>query len=643
MVEIENEIGVEGNFCMKRHYLFYVILLSLIVIGCSKASNGEVDDGQTFYSGNNEFTIREISQSVNSKHEVSTFVTSKRGMGVMIDGVRKDFDDVAMRYCPVVNDEGTYAYVRQLKGLGYDVVLEEKSVLHSGACLDYLSVGSEKAVCVQSDNGKDITRLYLIDMSSGNCECIARWDKEFIEDVTRYGDNQFGVITCVFTPKGTKRYNVYTVNGSNGTFAKVANGVEELIVFPLGGLKRNDEGLIIDVLQMQDNERLLFNAMKLVYKRHNEAFAYGNDFRGRMSWDQSARLRGLCELYKKIKDSDIKKRIIDTVYGIMNARNMFSGIFSDDWNPEFLWSSKCYTLNSEAACILVENSEIMSALLLACNEGIVKNREIVETAIKLYDYYDQWYKSGHYFQPYGYPVDIDGLIVPWNYQNSMAEVCLGLWIETGDQKYLDRCNELICTFMDEWIDEGNRIYWHYWPMAFYEGWEDDGRSMYTPSRSPQEDNLFEDASHAGISVRLLCRYVESVPNGVVNVGHLQKIQSNMESFCHEDGFSRFISGDEGYSPRAWHYWISSYFAYLKNRNFEQYVRQGYLGCFPEWDSQQALFANARLYKAESVNGTIVVNRKRIEENDLVDVKSFTLNRGNLIDYFRIDYNESTFN
>ena len=355
-----------------------------------------------------------------------------------------------------------------------------------------------------------------------------------------------------------------------------------------------------------------------------------------MSWDESQRLRGLCELYKKTSNEKIKETIKDVVNGILKARNQFTGINADEWNPDYLWSSKCYTINDNPACLLIESGEILSSLLYACNEGIINNKEIISTAEKSFDYYDHWYKNGHYYLPYGIPANFDGIVVPWNYQNSFAEVCLGLYLETREQKYLDRCNALLAAFKNEWVEESDRIYWHYWPVEYYNGWNDDGRSKNTPSSNPITDNLFEDVSHAGISVRLISRYVEHIPNGVVDKSHLDKIESNMRCFCFKDGFGRFISGDLSYSPMAWHYWVSPYFTYLHNIEFEKYVRQGYLKCFPQWDSQESLFANAKKYKIELSDGTLVINRKQLnDEGQILSKESFQLSSDDLYTYLGI--------
>lgn len=601
--------------CLRIEAVVMILLLALTFSGCDNPSNSFEDE--ISYSGNRDYTIREKYSSVNGKHEISTFVTNNSGMGIIIDGDYKYYSDYAIRYRPVISDNGAYAWAQQMKGRGYDILWQGKSVLHSGACLDFLTAGQSKAVCSESDTGQNMTRIYLIDMTTGECKCIAWLKNEYIEDVCRYGSDQFGIITCYFDTGGVKLYNLYRADGFEAKTEKVIDGYSGLMVFP--HKRQNEREFLVDYINMSENDRFLYNALNLYNwgGQNCDAFAYGNDFRGRMSWDESERLRGLCKLYKKTGSTRIKESVTNNVNGILNARNQYAGIVLDMWNPDFLWSSKCYSINDVQVCTMIENCEIISSLLFTCNEGVVKNPTITDIAKKAYDYYNQWYKDGHYYQPYGFPASFDGIVVPWNYQNSMAEVCLGLYLETKEQKYLERCNDLLKSFSDEWIEEPDRIYWHYWPMAYYNGWNDDGRSVNTPSSSPMTDNLYEDCSHAGITVRLISRYVENVPNGVITENLMNKIESNMQYFCFTDGFARFISGDTGYSPKAWHYWISPYWAALHNPNFEKYVLQGYLKCFPQWDSQESLYANAELFNSEKPVGIIQIERKRVNADSTI--------------------------
>ena len=614
--------------------IIYSIVVSFFICGCDRMPT--VDAGIEDITLPPRAVTREQSVSPDGKHRISVFVT-RQGMGINIDGVEQLFDDYSVRFCPAIDDEGHYIWVQETKGKGYDIVWMDKSVRHSSACIDHLIVSGTKAVAVESFNsntGINSTVLYVIDMSSGECENVLKLSNEYIEETSRYGNGMLGVLSSRFDNDGNKQYFLYRIDGNALTAECIEENQTSLVSFPIDATVPAPDRMTVDYIRITDNDRYLYNALKL-YKGGNDAFAYGNDFRGRMAWDESYRVRGLCELYKKTNDSRFKKRANEVAAALLEGRNSYVGIPNDEWNSEYLWSSKVYSIGNAAICTLVENSEIMSALLYACNEGVISNKKgIVAAGKKAYDYFDKWYREGHYYLPKGMPSSGDGIMVPWNHQNSFAEVALGLYAETGEQQYLNRCDELITTFMKDWEEESDRVYWHYWPTEIYRGWTNDGRSVNWPSNPASEDNLFEDASHAGISVRLLSRYVEIIPNGVVGKDVLRKIESNMKYFCFRDGFSRFISGDVGYSPKAWHYWISPNFSYLQNTEFEKYVRQGYLRCFPLWDSQGAFYANAKLYRDSTVG--VKVERKSLDDSQILkSEETFELSEKDLYDYIGI--------
>ena len=626
-----------GKMIEMNHRLISCFILAIyglaLLCGCDKIA--AVDGSFIAETGP---VISEISVSADGVHRISSYVTRLHGMGIDVDGEKRDFDDYSIRYCPVIDNKAHYAWVSETKGKGYEVVWEGKSILHSAACIDHLIASCTKALVVVSDTDKFLTQLYLIEMSNGGCTCIKNWQSEYVEEICRFGVDKFGVLTSRFDEGGNKNYNLYKVDSNDLTIEAVAAGITTLLTFPFKSSSSAPENLVVDCVQTSDNNRYLYNALRL-FSCVNDAFAYGNNFRGRISWGESQRLRGLCELYLKTNNSSILNRINEVVSSILSGRNSFIGIDEDEWNPGFLWSAKCYSIGGAPVCTVVETCEILSALLYACNEGLVSNKkEIILTSKRAYDYFDQWYKDGHYYLPKGMPVATDGILVPWNHQSSLAEVALGLYLETGEEKYLTRCNELIGAFMTEWEEEEDRIYWHYWPIDVYRGWLDDGRSVNMPTCSASEDKLYEDASHAGISVRLLSRYIKIIHEGIIGNSVMNKIESNMKYFCFMDGFSRFISGDETYKPRAWHYWISPYFALLHNNEFNKYVRQGYLHCFPFWDSSGALYANANLFHPELSEGIIVIERKEMDDISclLKTVMTIKLSREELFDYMGIN-------
>lgn len=608
-----------------------LVLLGLLILSCENTSNGDNVVPST-EKGN---TLRETSKSTDNKHSISTFVTRTRGMGVIVDGNEKQYDDFAVRYRPVICDNGAYAWVEQMPGKGYDVIWNGQSILHSSVCLDHQTASSKTALVVESDIGNGKTNLYLINMQSGYQNAIASFFSEYIEETERFENDKFGVITSKFDSNGNKLYNVYRVDGTTSVVDQIVTGTPNLIKFPIQKDYVADE-VIVDFYEMQDNDRYLFNALE-IYCEGKDAFAYGNNFRGRLTWDVSYRIRGLWELYNKTHERVFKDRLDDVMSGVLHATNQYTGIVENEWNPSFLWSTQCYSIGYEPVALLVDDAELLSAILLICNLGGAESykADIVNLAKKAFDHYDKYYVDGHYYQPRGMPEQFDGVVVPWNCQNAMAEVALSLFIETNEQKYLERCNSLLKAFMSEWKVEDDRILWHYWPQTFYDGWND-GRSVNTPYRESYQDIAYEDASHAGISVRLLIRYFENIPNGIISEDILKKIESNMKYFCYKDGFSRFISGYRpSNSPQAWHYWVSPFFTYLHNEEYEKYVKQGYLKCFPNWDTQDALFANAKLFNPDSAGNGIKVVRKKVSGAQLVEVNTFRKSINELYDYFGI--------
>ena len=622
------------------HCLIISISLCLQFDGCCKESIQINRSGNT---GNSNYTICETSSSKDDAHQISTFVTPNAGMGLLIDGIRIEYNDVGVRYNPIINDSGNYAWIQQISGKEYDLVWKSKSILHSGAALSFLTVNNEKAVCVQSDLGYNLTRIWLINMMTGACECVKKIFGEYIEDVCSYGSEYFCVVTCKYNNDGEKLYNLYTINGNMSEVSLVIN--DERAVLSIDSFESDsNKELIIEYLHLCNNDKFLYNALD-IYRSgaYNDLFAYGNNFRGRLSWDVSYRLMGLCELYKKLKSKSIKERIQNIVIALLNSRNKYIGINEIEWNSDILWSSCCYSLGYRPINLLCDDCELLSAMLYICTEGLLATHlqsEIIKTALSAYDYYEKWFNNDHYILPYGCPMQFDGIVVPWNWQNSMADVCLQLYMLTKDDKYLERCEKLLITFISEWKEESNRIYWHYWPKEFYDGWEiDENKSMNTPSRDRYEDRLFEDASHAGISIRLICRYYSLFATGVISEQMINKIESNMNYFCFRDGFSQFISGDESYVPREWHYWISPYFAYLNNEKYQKYVRQGYLKCFPCWDSQGSLFANSKFFESNLPEKTIKIDKYILSNNDngqLEFITSQKINRRQLLEKYGVE-------
>lgn len=247
----------------KMHSLFTVLFCFLLIsltLSCNKDSQIILNN---HYAGNSNYTICEKSYSRNGQHEIFTLVTPNSGMGVDVDGIKHLYDFVGVIYSPVISDDGNYAWLQENKGKGYDVIWNNKSILHSGVCLDFLTVGKSAAVCVQSDNGQNITRLFSIDLSNGECKCISVLRNEYIEDVFNYADNMFAIETSFFDDMGHKLYNVYSIeilgNANNIDIQKIIDDKNFLLINK--AVSNDKHRLVLDEITMSDNDRYLFNAL----------------------------------------------------------------------------------------------------------------------------------------------------------------------------------------------------------------------------------------------------------------------------------------------------------------------------------------------------------------------------------------------
>ena len=83
------------------------------------------------YTDNSEYAIRETCRSMNGHHQIFIICARNSGMGIIIDGHHTAYDDVIVRFCPVISNDGDYAWIQQTKGLGYDVIWRGSSILHS--------------------------------------------------------------------------------------------------------------------------------------------------------------------------------------------------------------------------------------------------------------------------------------------------------------------------------------------------------------------------------------------------------------------------------------------------------------------------------------------------------------------------------
>lgn len=616
-----------------------VILFLLLCAGCTKTE--KTINTEREISLSEDYWEADISD--NKEYYIETIPTREYGPEVFINGERESYNVMALEYNPVINDYGNYAYISESPEEGYRLIIDGDEVFNTGALLHYLRISDTQAIFFMLDKAENVTQLYIVDIAEKQWMHVASYKEEYIEAVRAYSLDCFAFITSRMSDQGEKSYFLYFYDSSKDELpGKLIENSRQALLFPAEEAVKESEivnrveerTIIVDQIELTDNGAYLFNAYRLVYgEQRNGPFSKGNDYRGRISWNESYRIRGLVELYKKTADKNLYEKIVDTARNVLLARNSEIEVEENKYLPGFLWCERAYSIDQEPISCIVNNCEILSALLFTLTEGVINEdctlyHDILQTAIKAYEYYDTDYKEGHYILPKGYPMVYDGMEVPWNWQNSMAEVSLDLYLLTNNDKYLARCEELLSEFKSEWILDGGRIYWHYWPSSYY---RECGLS--------EQEALYEDTSHAGISVRLLCRYYAYISDGIIMEDDLRRIQNSMEYFCFQDGFSGFINGDTEYQPKAWIFPPGTWWSYLNNDRYENFIRQGSINSYPEWDNVGRLFTNAKYFEPDIKNTEGIVERivicpdkntfhrdtKNLFHLDAMDIKEFVKN------------------
>lgn len=578
--------------------------LILAIGGCAgykKAMSEDLSGGAV--TAESEGIVWEEMYSPNGQYIIRTILNRESGIEVYVNDERVTYDAIGLEYNPIITDNGHFGYILEHSGDGYKVIIDGETIFETKALLHYLTVSETKALFAMADNGENVTRFYLVDLESKEWVHINSYPEEYVEEVTALPSDCFVWITSRISEGAEKRYYLYYYDPAMGQGPAICikDSPDRLVFY--ADTEDSEKSLTVDRLKMDENAKFLFNAYRVVMEEEGEPFSRGNDYRGRIAWNESYRIRGLTELYRKTKDDNIHRELEQAVAHVMLSGNEKLGL-EGEFLPSFLWCEKAYSIEKEPVSIIVDNCEILSALLFPLTEGIIDEDfegygDIIDTAECAFDFYESYYADGHYYLPYGYPMTYDGAAVPWNWQNSMAEVSMDLYLLTRKTKYLDRCQELVAAFKSEWVETDDRIYWHYWPQSHYDGWFlEDNVSSNTPSLEPLEDKLFEDTSHAGISLRFLWRYHQYVDDDYVTEEDLRLIENNMNYFCTERGFSRFVSGDMEYAPISWVNSPGVWWAYLSNDIFENFVAEGSLNVYAEWDNTGRMFANAYNYSPQ---------------------------------------------
>lgn len=543
----------------------------------------------------------------------------------------------AIHFSPVVNNRGDYAYAVS------DISNSESVVVYNGATVEatknkslynYLAISDSFLVFGENrfyDGANFIHAIKLPSFETVKISVPFYVQKLSIIDKDR-------VLISAFDKKRlvNNLYSLDIVNKQIKPFILSDNDV-----FYTRN-HTNGDVLIYHVSNsMSPNLKLLFNAMKnCAWYQKGEPFSIGNDFYGRISWNQTYRLEALTKLYRLTKDEGIKNEILDAIDNVLSVSNgEVNSSIADNFNHEHSYASRKYSIDKQTNLgFLVHDGRIYYAILFALNtiESIKSDKRLISALKKvnerlssLYEYYEAFYnsKERQYLFPKGSPFALDGIDLPYNMQNQFGlalieaiksyqfidshnckmrsvhipvpEIpgsstssiieelsCYKVNHERQTEKYKHRIFEIAKKFKDDFVYIDEKLIWHYFPSSYYKGWlKEQNKSINTPSRKEYNDTLYEDLSHAGINVKFILEFYSLFPEEVFTIDDIHRLRNTVDGFIIGGAFSRFMSGDTAYQKPEYRFIPSYGWPALNYSNLNRFYIRNNPMIHPDFDSQ----------------------------------------------------------
>lgn len=541
--------------------------------------------------------------SENGINVIESRVVKGKMPELYVNDKRVTKNEMGIEYTPRINDKGHYAYSYfHDSNAKSAVMLNKRTIFEEGLC-KILELTNSHLVFSSLDLEQNISSLYQYNLKKKKLTKIFSIEGMYFVESDALSGNEF-----LIQIRGGEKTEFLLVDLDAG-IEKIDIGQGYNVLEAYADTDRG--GYSVVTVTGNNNGKYLANALYDYYKyQYGEPFSASNDFAGRISWNESQRLNGLIELWRKTKGREIESDINDAIDNILSVRNKYLEINTNE-APEYLWSTKKYSLDKQTPrSDLVDNGQILYPLLKAANDNIVSQdtkKEIINIAEQAYEYFDNVYKDeGHYIWEKGSCFYLDGIEVPWNQQNSYALSLIELYKLTENEKYYERVKELMTTFKEEWrVQNDGEIMWHYWPTSFYDGWtERDNKSTNTPERDKMKDDVMEDISHGAINAKFVLEYYNTFQDNIITESDIIGIRKMMSRFCSKEGFNTNISGlgkagEKSFLPLPGLWWVE-----FGNEELNNYFSYAGNCAYPDFDSSM-IYCYAFLYDPnKDINLTI---------------------------------------
>lgn len=498
-------------------------------------------------------------------------------------------NDEGIQFSPAINNHGDIAYAQTFYSTAETQVLLNGTVVEDDKTVNYGLHLSEEALYWLKARLYD-SQYFVVrkDLASPR---ITTMPLRFIPGDLQFSNNRLFITG--FAP-GEDHYYVATLNPL--TLEASANITSsDSILF----IKHTEPLRLIRVGGDSGLRRLFFAYHELFGDQWQEPFSWGNDYAGRISWNETYRLLGMDELYRKTNDPKVAEQIQFVLRSLMQNSNE-SG----------RWISKKYSIDHTQPLEFLGHDAIIYYSMLKNFRLLSREdqRVLLDTAKKVYDYYERdW--IGQYRATSCSSFAWDGIPLPYNYQNLMGLLAIELYQLTGETRYKTRVAELFTNLRDHLVDVHSVYLWHYWPQAFYNGWDaKEYESCHSPTQPPTSDELYEDSFHAYSSIEFLYKAAKllqiPVPIDVNAIADNVVIDRNL--------FSRFISGDTNYQEPDFRFlpWFT------RAKRIANYYDKFIVLPYVDFDRQFLLLG----YASSATNPIPPIAKLHIQEFRLTDAK-----------------------
>lgn len=586
-------------------------------------------------------TAQNISYSSDKKNVIFTICDSEGTQMLLVSTngqLEVKLTDEFIKFSPVINNEGTFAYAKSEFSTSQSKVYLNNSLIpitDDSRLYNNLNINEHYLVFSCSDFSSDQNIIYILDLHTKHI-IEKRMNNMFIQKLKLIGNKK--ILIELYDTNSLSR-KVLSMNIDSGKVSYISSSLlTDSFIYEVGV---NGNYVIANVKGDRDLKSL-FNAFHILNSASkNSDFSYSNNFMGRITWNESYRLYAMTNIWSITGDTTIKKVISNTAHRIVSRMNANNGMLLHN-NPEFGWATTKYSYDKTTPIsLIVDDSLIHYSLLNAVrNEAIIETRlknSIIHNAQMYFEYQEQYFdfEKSLYRIPHGIEFWADGVIAPFNWQNAFGLMLIELYNLTGSSEYKLRTIQLAEAFHRELeYTSDNRLLWYYWPAVYYDGWAASSRtSKNTPDKEASTNNLYEDFSHAGQNVKFIVEYSQYIDDNLFR-NYKFLLNNTLDNMIKDNNtFSRFMDGftdlgcDFQYLPKfGW--------SELNNMKLGKLYENLLPYLYPEFDSLELAVAYVKRIEDIDINQKISVEFFHFNEDDeLVEKNSVYYDINNYKDFF----------